>query len=263
MKGDNVGMGGVGTTLRETRTDRGVELSEVEAATKIRRRFLVAIENEAWEVLPGSAYAAGFVRAYADYLGLDGARMAAECPLRPVPPATEGETPRAPLRWRLPPAVAVSVALIALIAVVGLLWGGGGDGGNTVSKPAAEAPGQEGPASVPASGGSGSGGQAAHQAVESEGGPMELSLTTTAELWVCLLGKDGKPLVDGIVLPPGAEEGPFRSGSFTVSFGNGEVEMRIDGRDSEIPESASPLGYEVGPGGDLSPLSEAERPTCT
>ena len=46
------------------------------------------------------------------------------------------------------------------------------------------------------------------------------------------------------MLPAGAEEGPFRSGSFTVSFGNGEVEMRIDGRDSEIPESASPLGYE-------------------
>ena len=92
---------------------------------------------------------------------------------------------------------------------------------------------------------------------------MELSLTTTAELWVCLLGADGEPLVDGLVLPSGAEEGPFRSDSFTVSFGNGEVEMRIDGRDSEIPESASPLGYEVGPGGDLSPLSESERPTCT
>jgi cytoskeleton protein RodZ len=64
-----------------------VELSEVEAATKIRRRFLAAIENEAWNMLPGPAYAAGFVRAYADYLGLDGARMAAECPVRPSPPA--------------------------------------------------------------------------------------------------------------------------------------------------------------------------------
>ena len=254
-------MGGVGTTLREARTNRGVELSEVEAATKIRRRFLVAIENEAWEVLPGSAYAAGFVRAYADYLGLDGARMAAECPLRPSPPATGGETLGPSPRRLVPPAaVAVSVALIAVIVVVGLLWGGGGDRGSTVSTPAAEAPGQGGPASAPASGGLG--GQAAHHATEAEGGPMELRLTTTAELWVCLLGEDGKPLVDGLVLPSGAEEGPFRSGSFTVSFGNGEVEMRIDGRDSEIPESASPLGYEVGPGGDLSPLSEAERPTC-
>ena len=38
--------------------------------------------------------------------------------------------------------------------------------------------------------------------------------------------------------------------------------MSIDGRDSEIPESASPLGYEIGHGGDLKPLSESERPTC-
>ena len=57
----------------------------------------LAIENEAWEVLPGPAYAAGFVRAYAELLGLDGARMAAECPLRPSPPRPGGE-PRAPAR---------------------------------------------------------------------------------------------------------------------------------------------------------------------
>ena len=92
---------------------------------------------------------------------------------------------------------------------------------------------------------------------------MALSLTTTAELWVCLLDANGDPLVDGVVLPAGAEEGPFRSGSFTVSFGNGEVEMQIDGRESDIPESSSPLGYDVGRGGELSPLSEGERPTCT
>jgi cytoskeleton protein RodZ len=244
-------VGEVGATLREARTDRGVELAEVEAATKIRRRYLNAIENEAWDVLPGPAYAAGFVRAYADYLGLDGARMAAECPLQPSPPLPGGETRRGPRR-RVPPAVAVSIGLVAVVGLVGLLWGGGGDDGGTVS-------------SQPARGAPSSAVPSVHQTAERHSGQraMELSLTTTAELWVCLLGEDGEPLVDGLVLPSGAEEGPFRSGSFTVSFGNGEVEMRIDGRDSEIPESASPLGYEVGPGGDLSPLSESERPTCT
>jgi hypothetical protein len=244
-------VGEVGATLRKARTDRGVELSEVETATKIRRRYLNAIENEAWDVLPGPAYATGFVRAYADYLGLDGARMAAECPLQPTPPVPGGESRRGPRR-RVPPAVAVSIGLVAVIGVVGLLWGGGGDDGGTVTSPAGHTP----SSAVPS---------AHHATPERHRGPrgMELSLTTTAELWVCLLGQDGEPLVDGLVLPSGAEEGPFRSGSFTVSFGNGEVEMRIDGRDSEIPESASPLGYEVGPGGDLSPLSESERPTCT
>jgi hypothetical protein len=247
-------VGEVGATLREARTARGAELSEVEAATKIRRRYLNAIENEAWDVLPGPAYAAGFVRAYADYLGLDGARMAAECPLQPSPPLPGDETRRGPRR-RVPPAVAVSVGLVAVIGLVGLLWGGGGGGGGgdggTVTSPAGGTP----SSAVPS----------VHQTTErhSRQRAMELSLTTTAELWVCLLGHDGEPLVDGLVLPSGAEEGPFRSDSFTVSFGNGEVEMRIDGRDSEIPKSASPLGYEVSPGGDLSPLSESERPTCT
>jgi cytoskeleton protein RodZ len=243
-------VGGVGATLREARTDRGVELGEVEAATKIRRRFLNAIENEAWEVLPAPAYAAGFVRAYAEYLGLDGARMAAECPLQPSPPLPGAETRRGPRRG-VPAAVAVSVGLVAVIALVGVLWAAGGDGGGTASPPRGGAP-----SSTVTS---------AHSKTRpnSAARAMELSLTTTAELWVCLLGEDGEALVDGLVLPSGAEEGPFRSGSFTVSFGNGEVEMRIDGRDSEIPDSAGPLGYEVGPGGDLSPLSETERPTCT
>ncbi len=243
-------MGEVGATLREARTARGVELSEVEAATKIRRRFLEAIEDEAWDVLPGPAYAAGFVRAYADHLGLDGARMAAECPLQPSPPMPVGETGSG-ARRRVWPAVAIIVCLVAVVGLVGLLWGGGGREGGAISSPAGARP----SSAVPS----------AHRTIERNGGhrAIELSLTTTAELWVCLLGQDGKPLVDGVVLPSGAEEGPFRSDSFTVSFGNGEVEMRIDGRDSEIPESASPLGYEVGPGGDLSPLSESERPTCT
>lgn len=250
-------MGEVGATLREARTARGVELSEVEAATKIRRRYLDAIENEAWDVLPGPAYAAGFVRAYADYLGLDGARMAAECPLQPTPPLPGGETRRGPRRRVPSPAVAVSIGLVAAIGLLGLLWGGGSGGGG--------GPGDGTAASTPAGGTQSSAGPSVRQAADKHSGPraMKLSLTTTAELWVCLLGADGKPLVDGLVLPSGAEEGPFRSDSFTVSFGNGEVEMRIDGRDSEIPESASPLGYEVGPGGDLSPLSESERPTCT
>jgi hypothetical protein len=148
----------------------------------------------------------------------------------------------------------VCTGLVAVV-VVGALWRGGEGGGDSV------APQTEGPAATKG-GGEPSAGPSHHRSTGRSDGAVDLSLTTTAELWVCLLDAGGKPLVDGLVLPPGAEEGPFRSGSFTVSFGNGEVEMRIDGRDSEIPESASPLGYEIGHGGDLRPLTEAERPTC-
>src|SRR3954470_1663271 len=67
--------GGVGTILREARNRRGVELSEVEAATRIRFRYLRAIEDEEWDVLPGGVYTRGFIRTYASFLGLDGDRL--------------------------------------------------------------------------------------------------------------------------------------------------------------------------------------------
>jgi hypothetical protein len=77
-----------------------------------------------------------------------------------------------------------------------------------------------------------------------------------------VLDAKGRPLVEGQVLPEGTTEGPFHSGSFTVAFGNGEVTMQVDGTETEIPESASPLGYAIGGDGALKPLAEAERPTC-
>src|SRR5436305_14483403 len=66
---------GVGTILREARNRRKVELSEVEAATRIRFRYLRAIEDEEWDVLPGGVYTRGFIRTYASFLGLDGDRL--------------------------------------------------------------------------------------------------------------------------------------------------------------------------------------------
>ena len=73
----NVGMDtGIGPTLREARNRRKVDLSEVEAAIKIRVRYLQAMENEEWDALPGGAYTRGFIRTYASYLGLDGERLA-------------------------------------------------------------------------------------------------------------------------------------------------------------------------------------------
>src|SRR6188472_1840803 len=69
---------GVGKKLREARTRRKLTLQEVEAATKIRARYLQAIENEDWDQLPGDTYARAFIRTYAALLGLDGDRLAEE-----------------------------------------------------------------------------------------------------------------------------------------------------------------------------------------
>lgn len=63
---------GVGRLLRETRERLGHTLPAVAATLRIRQPYLQAIEAGRFEKLPGSAYVGGFVRSYADYLGLDG-----------------------------------------------------------------------------------------------------------------------------------------------------------------------------------------------
>ena len=61
----------IGATLRTAREQRGLSLDDVAEATKIRASQLAAIEEEAFEQLPGPTYARGFIRSYADLLGLD------------------------------------------------------------------------------------------------------------------------------------------------------------------------------------------------
>lgn len=250
----------VGKTLREARRERGIELAEVEAATRIRARFLSAIEAEEWDVLPGETYARGFIRAYAAYLGLDGGSLA-ERHRREVGADRPGEAllgadpfhPRAakPPRRRIGPralAAAVSMALIAVLVVIG--FSGGEE----------EAPSPPGQTEAPAR-------QAANPAPPSPEprakSGLSLRLTATEEVWVCLLDAGGRALVEGQILNPGAEAGPFRSGSFTVSLGNGEVAMTVNGREASIPSTPSPIGYTIGTRGTLRELSEGERPTCT
>ena len=64
--------GSVGHLLRTTREGMGWDLRDVAAALRIRTEYLDALERNTVEGLPGIAYATGFLRAYADYLGLDG-----------------------------------------------------------------------------------------------------------------------------------------------------------------------------------------------
>lgn len=62
----------IGASLREARERRGLSSSDVQKAIRIRDRYLTALEEERWELLPGDAYVKGFLRTYADFLGLDG-----------------------------------------------------------------------------------------------------------------------------------------------------------------------------------------------
>jgi cytoskeleton protein RodZ len=254
----------IGADLHRARTRREIELGEVEAATRIRIRFLRAIEAEEWEVLPGGVYTRGFIRTYASFLGMDGERLvddyrrevegvpAGRGPAPDLAPLAASTATGSPggrrsvsyLGWLVVPAV----LLVAAVAIVALPDGGGQD--NPVRAPAETN--HQGAARKPTPA----------KAPKPAGG-IELRLTAGAEVWVCLLDSGGRPLVEGQILEAGAEEGPFRSGSFTVSLGNGEVSMLIDGRQAEIPASSSPVGYAIDSAGDLEELSETERPTCT
>src|SRR5919204_689290 len=61
----------IGERLREARMRQGRDIMEVEAATKIRAKYLRALENDEFSMLPGSTYVKSFLRTYAEYLGLD------------------------------------------------------------------------------------------------------------------------------------------------------------------------------------------------
>jgi cytoskeleton protein RodZ len=248
---------GIGGILREARNRRQLDLSEVEGAIKIRTRYLLAMENEEWDVLPGGAYTRGFIRTYASYLGLDGDRIAEDfrnataggermARAEPVAPLGGRPSPRA---WVPGRAVAVLLVggLAAAMVVIGLLSGGGGG-------PAAP-PVRRGDISTP------------HRAVRSGRATaprsVAIRVTATAEVWVCLLDARGRRLINGQILEAGAEEGPFRSNRFLLSLGNGQVALSVNSKAIAVPETASPIGYRIGADGRLNTLSEAERPTCT
>ena len=62
----------IGSSLREARLRKGIEINDAERDTKIRSKYLRALETESFDVLPGQAYIKSFLRSYADYLDLDG-----------------------------------------------------------------------------------------------------------------------------------------------------------------------------------------------
>ena len=81
----------IGNSLREARLRQGLEFVEVEQATKIRGKYLRALEDEQFDILPGQTYVKGFLRTYAEYLGLDGQLYVDEYNSRYIP--GDEETP--------------------------------------------------------------------------------------------------------------------------------------------------------------------------
>jgi hypothetical protein len=122
----------IGSSLRQARSDARLELTEIEAATMIPARYLMALENEEFERLPPGPYRRSFLREYAAFLGLDADAYVAEYVLRSAPPEPETPSP-APRRdfTRLLDALSPArAALVGLLALLGLAaWQLGGSSG--------------------------------------------------------------------------------------------------------------------------------------
>ena len=115
----------IGGSLREARLKRGLTPADVQKAIRIRDRYLQALEDERWELLPGDAYVKGFLRTYADYLGLDGSLYVEEYNSRFSHPEEPQLVPQRFERRRtrvggvgfLRPLVAIGV-IVAIVAAV-------------------------------------------------------------------------------------------------------------------------------------------------
>jgi hypothetical protein len=105
----------IGRSLREARLARGASLESIEAKTRIRTRYLAALEEERFDELPGEAYAKGFLRTYADHLGLDGQECLA---LYHARRRTTEEPPVAPRPQRLYEPPRLRAALAGLVAAL-------------------------------------------------------------------------------------------------------------------------------------------------
>ena len=129
----------VGRQLREAREQRGLTFHEVERETRIRPRWLAALEQEHFDLLPERAYALGFLRTYARFLGLDEQRFVDELASRLSPEeGTEVLLPVWPARRRraLRPWILAAAGSAALAIIVIEVIGFGGSTKNASSPPA-------------------------------------------------------------------------------------------------------------------------------
>jgi hypothetical protein len=125
----------IGSSLREARERQGYDLATVERTTKIRGKYIRALEDERFELLPAQTYVKGFLRTYAEMLGLDGQIYVDEYNSRYV--AGDDETNFRPRRSSVRPqernrklesgVVLVALAAIAVLTVIVIgAWKSGG-----------------------------------------------------------------------------------------------------------------------------------------
>jgi cytoskeleton protein RodZ len=258
----------IGETLRDARMRARIDVSEIEAKTKIRAKYLRALENEEWGLLPGPTFVKSFLRTYAQALGLDGKALVeeyrvsheglTEAALEPIVSSPQhsrspgaGRAPTGPSRGYI--VVIAVVGVLIILLVVGLLTGGGGGSSKHTDSTASSAKGHQtrghhasGRTSAPAS---------------ARSTTVTMSLRPTAAVYVCLIG-DGRKLIAGSELLAGANTPTFHARHFEITLGNSSLTMIIDGKARTVPPSSQAIGYSITKATGRRPLPAGRLPTC-
>jgi cytoskeleton protein RodZ len=254
----------IGETLREARMRRRIDMTEVEAATKIRAKYLRALENEEWELLPGSTFVKTFLRTYAEYLDLDPRVLVEEYRQRYERPSTQDLTPfgagmggqRRRRRQRRPVGPLIVgllgvAALLGALYVLGVVWDGEPNDEQTPPDTVGVATATPTPTPRKKS--------SSRRKRKKPRARVTLRLTATDPVFVCLVDATGRAVVDGVNLAGGQRTRTFRSQRFRANFGNGNVRMTVGGRPFRAADIGRPVGYEFRPGRKPRRLAESVR----
>jgi cytoskeleton protein RodZ len=262
----------IGATLREARMRARVDLSEIEAKTKIRARYLRALENGEWDLLPGPTFVRSFLRTYAQALGLDGRALVEEYRLRHEPPSelehqpvvsasrkirarggASGPRGGGPSRGYLLAVGAIGVVIVLL--VWGLVSGGKSSSSHTKERTGA------GVARKPTRHASGVSGVSTTARRTPAYSRAALSLRPSAPVYVCLIGDGGRKLIPGVTLEPPYTPVTYHATRFEITLGNNSVTMYVNGAPMTVPASSQAIGYSITSGGRHT-LAPGRLPTC-
>jgi cytoskeleton protein RodZ len=264
-------MPGIGETLREARMRRRIDMAEVETATKIRAKYLRALENEEWSLLPGTTFVKTFLRTYAEYLELDSRTLVEEYKQRYERPA-HGELapfgglggprsrqqrprPRRRSRASFGPVAVVVLGVLAILGALYLLGISGPDDDPGGGAPAASH-------STPTPTATPTPRKRRKRQAASTPKTVRLQVEATGDVYVCLIDATGRKLLDGATLHAGERSKRFTSRRLHARFGNGSARMRVGSRRYPVAESSKPVDYELRPGHSPRRLPTTDATAC-
>jgi cytoskeletal protein RodZ len=233
-----------------------IDIGEVETKTKIRAKYLRAIENEEWDLLPGPVYAKSFLRTYGDYLGLDSRMLVDEFRRRYERPSDQELKPiasisrereRAARGPRIPPWLVIGVVLAAIVVALAII----GSGSNKKQPPVtgAETHRTHHPK------------HHHRKAAPPKPKTVKVQLVPTGPLYVCAVNGAGKTLINEQTFQPGQTVPTLTGQKILVTFGNNAVQMKVNGKSVPVTASSNAIRVSIDPSGE-HPISSATRPTC-